>query len=541
MGVTLKLGRDGKPRRHWYGDIWIDGKRHVVNLAVVVQGKIPLTSSEKRDPVFVRSRKAAQKALAEFAIHGRQKGRAEHLTERLIEIKTGRSVDRVAIADLADRWFAMPREGGLTKAYASGIRSTCKRFRDFMKSRKKETEPAAVYLYEVTQADAGLFVERLRGELSDKSAREYTNLLRSAFRRFLPPGFANPFDGIVTHHSRDTAGNNSIHRKPFSAEELTNLFKFARGDAFLHPLVVAAACTGMRRGDVCSLKWKDVDLNAGMVTVKTSKTGAQVEIPIFPPFRAVLEAARRRGEGEYVFPAAAEMISKNAGGLTWRFKSLVARAFTKEEPKAKKKAPPPDLAVVLAEGLAAIDRMPEGERRDHTRETFKRYMAGDSGCKIAKETGVSKGSVSGWLSDVSGMIGKPVVRGSSGNDIKVAIAKLTRVDREKGHGQRAASVRDWHALRSTWVTLALTAGVPMELVRRVTGHATVDVVLKHYFRPGREEFRAVLAGALPDVLTGRKSAKMTPKEELKTLGKKLADGSATEQDTARLQKLIELV
>ena len=60
------------------------------------------------------------------------------------------------------------------------------------------------------------------------------------------------------------------------------------------------------------------------------------------------------------------------------------------------------------------------------------------------------------------------------------------------NGQRTASVRDWHALRSTFVTLALSAGVPVELVLRVTGHATVEVVLKHYFRPDREQFKAAL-------------------------------------------------
>jgi hypothetical protein len=54
----------------------------------------------------------------------------------------------------------------------------------------------------------------------------------------------------------------------------------------------------------------------------------------------------------------------------------------------------------------------------------------------------------------------------------------------------------------TWVTLALTAGVPLELVQRVTGHKTTDVVSKHYFRPGQEDFRAALEGAMPKLLTG---------------------------------------
>src|SRR2546428_202534 len=62
--------------------------------------------------------------------------------------------------------------------------------------------------------------------------------------------------------------------------------------------------------------------------------------------------------------------------------------------------------------------------------------------------------------------------------------------------------------------LALTAGVPLELVQKVTGHKTTDIVLKHYFQPGREDFRRALQSAMPKLLTnGHKS----PKDEMKAL------------------------
>ncbi len=140
--------------------------------------------------------------------------------------------------------------------------------------------------------------------------------------------------------------------------------------------------------------------------------------------------------------------------------------------------------------------------------------------------------------------------GTDRTDIKSAMARVSRIDRETG--QRAASVRDWHTLRATWVTLALSAGVPVELVRRVTGHATVEVVLKHYFRPDREQFKAALTGALPEVLTGkvenqkpkvelvkgrgnRKAA--SGKDELVVLAGKVTAGTATKADMARFKKL----
>jgi hypothetical protein len=42
--------------------------------------------------------------------------------------------------------------------------------------------------------------------------------------------------------------------------------------------------------------------------------------------------------------------------------------------------------------------------------------------------------------------------------------------------------------------------VPLELVQRVTGHKTTHVVLKHYFRPGQEDFRLALESAMPKLL-----------------------------------------
>jgi len=52
----------------------------------------------------------------------------------------------------------------------------------------------------------------------------------------------------------------------------------------------------------------------------------------------------------------------------------------------------------------------------------------------------------------------------------------------------------------TWITLALSAGVPLELVQRVTGHKTTQVVLKHYFKPGRDAFKAALESAMPALM-----------------------------------------
>lgn len=101
--------------------------------------------------------------------------------------------------------------------------------------------------------------------------------------------------------------------------------------------------------------------------------------------------------------------------------------------------------------------------------------------------------------------------------LKAAGITDTLVEREDAC--QKASVKDFHSLRTTWITMALSAGVPMELVRRVTGHSTVDVVLKHYFRPGREAFRSALETAMPKMLTGGAVKRPDPLKAVKALAK----------------------
>jgi hypothetical protein len=117
------------------------------------------------------------------------------------------------------------------------------------------------------------------------------------------------------------------------------------------------------------------------------------------------------------------------------------------------------------------------------------------------------------------------------------VAHRDDIHAERKGGLRRASVRDFHSFRVTWVTLALTAGVPLELVQKVTGHKTTDIVLKHYFHPGRKDFRRALQSAMPKLLT---NGQQSPKDEMK----EILDGMTAENwntGKARLLALLEKV
>jgi len=77
----------------------------------------------------------------------------------------------------------------------------------------------------------------------------------------------------------------------------------------------------------------------------------------------------------------------------------------------------------------------------------------------------------------------------------------------------------------------------MELVQKVTGHQTAEIVLKHSFTPGREEFRRLLQSTMPKLLTiGQKS----PKEEMRSIIERMT-AKTLERDKTRLLKLLTTV
>ncbi len=108
------------------------------------------------------------------------------------------------------------------------------------------------------------------------------------------------------------------------------------------------------------------------------------------------------------------------------------------------------------------------------------------------------------------------------------------------HIPHKASVRDFHSLRTTWITEALSRGLPIETVKLISGHRTTEVVTQHYFRPNQEQVRDAITAAMPKMLTGG-TGEADPKTE-SIADKMLAiiDGmkpKTWKSDAAELRKL----
>ena len=109
-------------------------------------------------------------------------------------------------------------------------------------------------------------------------------------------------------------------REAFTPEELQTIYDNL--DDFTRPLFMMAVWTGLREGDICTLKWSEVDLLHRLITRKTRKTGATVQIPISNQLYTLL-AATPRADSEYVFPEHAQMYLTNSSGVSYRIKQFL--------------------------------------------------------------------------------------------------------------------------------------------------------------------------------------------------------------------------
>ena len=549
MGLQVRYRSDGQYVKTWYGQAVVNGKTESWTLKTPFKGKPPLTPEGRvtlkgeGDAKYEASRAKAENELKGLEEEAKQKGRAENLVEKLIEKKTGRAVEYVKVAELAARWRNLPRESSPCSEKQTWADNMLSRF---------ALAVDATYLYEVTAEQASGYMTSIREKYAASTADGIISLLRSAFDRLLPVGVVNPFKARITRRGKHGGGAVTVHKRPLTAEELERLFEAARHDPMLYRLTVAAACTGMRIGDVCRLTWRSVDFRSGVLSIRTSKTGKPITIPIFKPLREILEAAlaERIETSEFVFPDAALMYRANRSGIVYRGKALFARAFAEPVDECTDVAVSGeavkgrvDLEGVLPKVLAAVRGWGFAQaKKERMLDTLKRVAEGQSYRQIEAATGRKRGQICEDLADaerVSGFVfrhGAP--KGGRG------VRELMGVTRQKREGTcmlRSASVLGWHSLRATFATLALSANVPIETVKLITGHSVVSTLQKFYFNPTAEHLRAVLGDKLPDVLTGGKevpkqlaAGEMTVEE----LAKRVADKSATAEERKRLGELL---
>lgn len=543
--VFLKRKADGSGWRPcFYGRYMRDGKSKETSLCHW-EGVPPETAGGKGDDAFEQSRQRAREIFEEGMEKDISSEDKKAREMKIYALRYGGRMERVKIADLSARWDALPHKVDLTAERRERVHSILRRFKKFMEGAFPRVSECGSLTAEHFQA----FLKDV--EESGVAARtwnDYMETLRSVLAKVDPQsrGFR---EYLATLPKRT---GETVHRRPFDNAELESIFAAAlETDPGLHPVLVAAACTALRRGDVCKLQWSAVDMDEGFITVKTSKTGETVEIPIFPPLLAVLKEADRKrdpdSDSPFVWPEIASAYELNPFSLNVRLSRVLSAAgFAAPAREGNGKYPAPASPGDAVEKVEAAIRRAgwSAVRRKKGLAILQKHLQGKNGKTIAKEIGAARGGVSTYLHEMETLAEIALVSPPKVEKGKATLAEIKEGEQRKNRG----SLCGWHSFRTTFCTLALGHGVAMEILQKITGHRTAEIVLKHYDRRGRAAMRKAIKDAMPSAIVGalgdgsqkgRKPRKKVDAEYI-AVPPELADklSSASPEQWKKIQKLL---
>ena len=292
-----------------------------------------------------KGRKALQYYYAEFydrQRHPKQKrvslGRRDKQAARqkLVEM------EREYMAGLWDPWQeAMQREGVMvSKAIQAFLKSregrspkTIANYENILRIFR-ESLPPGMMLAAVETRHVNAFLDGQ--DLNDRSRQTYVRHLGVFFRWCLA-------DGLCKHDPTPDKGRVRRRAKRTVPEFLTDaqvaellhtieadaVLKHAitDGNRWLTDVIRFTLGTGLRRGEVCNLRWSAVDLHTGLITVRNTedfetKSGHERAVPLVGEARVVIEVLQetRTSEGDdFVFKGM-------RGGDLYRLKEVLGHA-----------------------------------------------------------------------------------------------------------------------------------------------------------------------------------------------------------------------
>ncbi len=191
-----------------------------------------------------------------------------------------------------------------------------------------------ITVQEIERWRAGMSSVRVQRELSNKTKNNLLVLMHAIFRHAvklygLP---ANPVASVDRFRVR-SSGDIQV----FSPEEVWALVRAARSEADA-AIFLTAAFTGLRRGELLGLRWRDVDFTGSTIRVRASyaagklttpKSGKVRAVPMAPDVAAALaklgDRERFTGDDDFVFAGEAGL-PLDGDALSSRYRDALARA-----------------------------------------------------------------------------------------------------------------------------------------------------------------------------------------------------------------------
>ncbi len=213
----------------------------------------------------------------------------------------------------------------LTEAEGSTAPATLRRYKEVSSAFLKELNAteAGPILADVDTPTVRAFLTKKRATTSASTTNLWRTILSIAFGRAVRNGSLrlNPVPAVKQFKAgRDEAAA----RRAFTLAELQTLHRKAPDD-FWRYMILGGFFTGLRLGDLVTLRWGNVDFAVNALRVQTRKTATAVYLPLRRPLRVILEEmAEKRGST----PATAALWPTQAAEYEAHGASWFSQTFT---------------------------------------------------------------------------------------------------------------------------------------------------------------------------------------------------------------------
>ncbi len=313
MGTMASVHKDPRrPAGYWYAQYYGADGRRKFRSTKTRNRKLAMAAAIRWEEAAGKARRRELTAV-----------QARKILAELVEVSTGESLTHYTAASWFKEWLVIKK--------ASATESTMTRYKQVLRDFESCLGPrASAPLPSITPGDVAKFRDQLHTEGRAPSTVNVVikKILSVPFEDARRRGYilSNPVQGVDAVKGR--GAEEDAGREPFTTAEVSKLLEATDklGKADWKGAILCAVTTGLRLGDVANLVWEAVDTEAGMIRLKTKKTGVRHAAPLHVDFASWLEK-QTAGIGKApVFPSLHGCKTGGNRGLSMQFREIIDRA-----------------------------------------------------------------------------------------------------------------------------------------------------------------------------------------------------------------------
>lgn len=293
--------------KYWYAS-WRSGNRkRLVSTKVPIRGAV--INGIKETPSQARSR--AQIVADGYEAADKEGMHSVKVKTTIATLAHGVATSEPSIKEYLTNYLES-RTGQLSRSSIINTQTAIKLFLAHLGRRADNP------ISSVRRADANAFVNEQIKMVRHGTVRKYIGTISPAFMAAMDEELIdkNPFFRVKIPES-STLGE--VSKEAFTVEEVHRMLQVLPSE-WCSMVICCIYMGGQRLGDVATLTWDQIDMEQGIIALKTAKTGRFLRIPIVDPLRRHLTSLHRTGE--YIHPIIAEKyLRRGAAYVSYQFRT----------------------------------------------------------------------------------------------------------------------------------------------------------------------------------------------------------------------------